>query len=62
MSLENDLDWLERLGHAVTRIPTTLRDGRAFYHVDGLPRTSEQIEQWALTNRDPVAPTDQAES
>ena len=40
---ETDLDWLEKKGHQVNREPTVLLDGRKYYHIDGLPRTEEQI-------------------
>jgi hypothetical protein len=56
MSINMDLDWLEYNGHTVDRIPVKLADGREYYHVDGLPRTVEQIAQWVLAGRDPVAP------
>ena len=37
MSLEGDLEQLERTGHTVNRTPTKLADGRIYFHVDGLP-------------------------
>jgi hypothetical protein len=56
MPLQSDLDWLENTGHTVNRTPTNLPDGRVYFHIDGLPRTPEQIEQWVLSGHDPVAP------
>lgn len=40
---DTDLDWLEQQGHRVDRNPKILSDGRTYYHIDGIPRSEEQI-------------------
>ena len=42
MEIHEALDQLEQLGHRVDRTPIRRLD-RTFYHIDGLPRTAEQI-------------------
>jgi len=56
MSLDLDFDWLEQTGLTVDRTPTPLPDGQLYYHINSLPRTAEQIEQWVISGIDPVAP------
>ncbi|MEO8131661.1 MAG: hypothetical protein ABI822_31495 [Bryobacteraceae bacterium] len=55
MSLESDLDWLERGAHSVDRTPEGTREGHIYYEIDGLPRTPEEIEQWVISGHDPLA-------
>jgi hypothetical protein len=39
---DDDLDHLAKT-HRVDRNPIVLADGRTYYHIDGLPRSEEQI-------------------
>jgi hypothetical protein len=40
---DTDLDWLKDKGHTVDRKPVVLKDGRKYYHIDGVPHSEEQI-------------------
>jgi hypothetical protein len=42
MDINEALDQLEQLGHTVDRTPIVIGD-KAFYHIDALPRSDEQI-------------------
>lgn len=51
--IDSDLDWLEHRGHRVDRVPTVV-NGRAYYYIDGVPRTPEQIVRY-IVERVPLA-------
>jgi len=42
MDIHEAFDQLEQLGHVVDRTPILVGD-KAFYHIDGLPRSGDQI-------------------
>ena len=56
MSIQSDLDWLERGGHRVDRTPEGTREGHIYYEINELPRTPEEIEQWVISGHDPLSP------
>jgi hypothetical protein len=48
MELREALEQLEQHGHTVEYKPAVTREGKRFYHVDGIPRTEDQILEWVV--------------
>ena len=47
MEVREALEQLEQQGHAVEYKPI-VSAGNRFYHVDGMPRTEDQILKWVV--------------
>ena len=47
MEVREALEQLEQQGHTVEFKPV-VAGGRLFYHVDGVPRTEDQILKWVV--------------
>jgi len=48
MEIWEALEQLEEDGHAVVYRPVTSGDGSPVYHVDGIPRTEDEILKWVV--------------
>jgi hypothetical protein len=48
LEIREALEELEEQGHAVVYKPIVSGDGRPVYHVDGIPRTEDQILRWVV--------------
>jgi len=52
MEIREALEQLEQQGHSVDYKPV-VTGGKRFYHVDGIPRTEEQILAWVVDGTRP---------
>ena len=48
MEVREALEQLEQNGHTVEYKPVVTDNGERFYHVDGMPRTEDQILAWVV--------------
>jgi len=54
MEILEALEHLDKvMGRGVEYEPVRLPDGRKFYHVDGVPRSEEQILRWVIDGLPP---------